>query len=176
MSLTSFSSSRRARVDSRGRRGALRGLALLLSTPPLLGMLWPRRARAQASPQEQIVWVERDVEKRLGKFQAREGRIHIALPALAENGNSVPCVFEVDSPMTETDYVRSLHVWAGRNPRPFVISAQFSPANPRARIETRLRLGETQRIYAWAQMSDGSWWSGHQDVTVAVSACNDGSG
>ena len=107
---------------------------------------------------------------------ARPGRVRIDLPDTADNGNSVPCTLSVDSPMTAEDHVRELNVWAARNPRPWVASVQFGPANPRARLETRLRLGESQRVFAIASMSDGTHWSGWADVVVLVSACQDGSG
>lgn len=106
----------------------------------------------------------------------KEGRIKIELPPVAESGLSVPCVVTVESPMTPDDYVKTLWMWALRNPRPIIIKAEFTPAMPNARWETRLRLGESQRILAVAEMSDGVRWTGATDVIVLASACQDGSG
>ena len=54
----------------------------------------------------------------LGGAEAEAGGVDIGLPALAENGNSVPLTVKVASPMNETDYVEAIHVIAERNPRP----------------------------------------------------------
>ncbi len=135
-----------------------------------------RVVRAQASVQEQQIELDREIDKVLRGVAIRPGRVRIELPQVADNGNSVACTVSVDSPMSATDHVTTLHMWAARNPRPHVITAHFGPANPRARLETRLRLGESQRLMAIAVMNDGSAWSGVADVTVLVSACQDGSG
>lgn len=156
------------------RRNAVEKLTLLVGLAATLGA--PREATAQASVQEQQIELDREIDKLLKGVPIRPGRVRIDLPAVADNGNSVACTISVDSPMSAADHVRTLHVWAARNPRPHVITAQFGPANPRARLDTRLRLGESQRLMAIAVMSDGSAWSGVADVTVLLSACVDGSG
>jgi sulfur-oxidizing protein SoxY len=135
------------------------------------------RALAQPTPslQEQQIELDRAINRILKDVKIREGRVTVDVPALADNGNSVACVISVDSPMTEADHVRAVHLFLARNPRPFALSAYLTPRSVRARIETRIRLAGSQRVYAVAQMSDGSCWSGAVDVTVTVSACVDGS-
>jgi sulfur-oxidizing protein SoxY len=154
-----------------GRRAALRLAVLALAWVAL-----PRRSRAQSTAQEQQPDLDREVAKRLPGITARPGRVTIEVPDVADNGNTVPCTISVDSPMTEADHVRTVYVWAARNPRPFVIEARFGPYNPRARLQTRLRLGDSERLLAIAEFSDGTYWSGVADVQVQVSACEDGSG
>ncbi|HUN94427.1 MAG TPA: thiosulfate oxidation carrier protein SoxY [Burkholderiaceae bacterium] len=136
----------------------------------------PLGRASAATPQEQQADLDREVAKRLPGVRAAPGRVQIDVPAVAENGHSVPCTVSVDSPMTEADHVRSVTMWAGRNPKPFVIQMRFGPSNPRARLQTRLRLGDSQRLLAIAEMSDGSYWSGVADIEVQLSACEDGSG
>jgi len=46
----------------------------------------------------------------------RKGKVKIVLPQLADNGNSVPIRITVDSPMTATDHVKSIHLYSERNP------------------------------------------------------------
>jgi sulfur-oxidizing protein SoxY len=96
------------------------------------------------------------------------GRVTIAAPAVADDGSAVLIRVLVESPMTEADHVASLHVFASANPRPYVGLFRLSPLLGKADIQTRIRLAETQRILAIAQMSDGTSWTGGADVTVTA--------
>lgn len=127
------------------------------------------------SPQEQQIELDRALEKILRGVPIQSGRVKVTAPMLADNGNSVSCSILVDSPMTEVDHVRELHVLLARNPRPLALSVAMSPSNSVARVDTRLRLAGSQRILAVAVMSDGRAWSGFTDVVVTLSACLDGS-
>jgi sulfur-oxidizing protein SoxY len=142
-----------------------------------IGMATHASGQPTPSLQEQQIELDRAINRILSlkDVKIREGRVTVEVPALADNGNSVACVISVDSPMTEADHVRAVHLFLARNPRPFALSAYLTPRSVRARIETRIRLAGSQRVYALAQMSDGSCWSGGVDVTVTVSACVDGS-
>ncbi|HSV46341.1 MAG TPA: thiosulfate oxidation carrier protein SoxY, partial [Ramlibacter sp.] len=102
---------------------------------------------------------------------AQVGRIHIGLPDIAESGNSVPLTVRVESPMTATDHVRVIHLVAERNPRPWVASFTLGTRAGRAQVETQIRLSDTQAVAAYAQMSDGSWWTQRVNVTVTIGAC-----
>ena len=93
------------------------------------------------------------------------------LPPLIENGNSVPLTVTVDSPMTEADHVRAIHVFTEKNPQPNVISAFIGPRAGRARLVTRARIADTGTVTAVAQLSDGSFWSDSVQVVVTLSAC-----
>lgn len=108
-----------------------------------------------------------------GDAPIRPGRLRMQLPALAENGSSVPLELNVDSAMTEVEHVRSLHVFAERNPRPLVASFLLGPYAGRARLSTRIRLAGSQRVVAVAVLSDGSAWSAEAEVVVTSAACLD---
>ncbi|MCO4055845.1 MAG: SoxY-related AACIE arm protein [Bosea sp.] len=101
----------------------------------------------------------------------RPGRVALTVPALVENGNAVPLTIEIDSPMTEGDHVKRIAVFNERNPQPNVATFELGPRAGRARISTRIRLGDSQRIAAIAEMSDGSLWSGTADLIVTLPAC-----
>ena len=107
-----------------------------------------------------------------GDGRITPGRIKLEIPRLAENGNIVPVTITVDSPMTEQDYVASIHLFAERNPLPRVVEAELGPRNGRARIATRIRLAVSQQVLAVAMMSDGSLWSTAADVEVTVGGCD----
>jgi sulfur-oxidizing protein SoxY len=100
------------------------------------------------------------------------GRIKLEIPRLAENGNIVPVAIAVDSPMTEQDHVKNIHLFAERNPLPRILEVELGPHNGRARIATRIRLAVSQQVLAVATMSDGTLWSTAADVEVTVGGCD----
>jgi sulfur-oxidizing protein SoxY len=103
----------------------------------------------------------------------REGRVKIELPPLVENGNTVPFKVSVESPMSERDHVRSIHVFNEKNPQPNIGDFFLGPRSGRASVSTRIRLADSQTVVALAQMSDGSWWSGAANVIVTIAACTE---
>lgn len=107
----------------------------------------------------------------VGQATVRQGKVTLDLPPLVENGNTVPMTVAVESPMTAKDYVKAIHVFNEKNPQPNVISIQLGPRAGRATVSTRIRLADTQHITAIAEMSDGSFWSGSQEVVVTLAAC-----
>ncbi len=107
----------------------------------------------------------------VGQAAVREGKVTLDLPPLVENGNVVPLTVAVESPMTGADHVKAIHVFNEKNPQPHVISVRLGPRAGRASVSTRIRLADTQRITAIAQMSDGSFWSASIDVVVTLAAC-----
>ena len=115
--------------------------------------------------------MQRAIRQVVGEAPVRKGKVTIDVPALVENGNTVALAIEVDSPMTEQDHVKAIHVFNEKNPLPNVISARLSPRAGRARIATRFRLADTQTIVAIAELSDGSFWSASADVIVTLQAC-----
>ena len=95
----------------------------------------------------------------------------LEMPPLSENGNAVPLAVSVESPMTEADHVRAIHVFTEKNPQPEVVSFHLGPRAGRAKVATRIRLADTQAVTAIAELSDGSFWSGRADVVVTLAAC-----
>ena len=113
------------------------------------------------------------VNKLLDGRAAKVGRVTLEIPPLVENGNLVTMKVSVQSPMTEADYVRAIHIVAEGNPLPNVVSFFFSPLSGRAAVTTRIRLGDSQRVRAIAQMSDGSFWQGDAATLVTLAACTE---
>ena len=107
----------------------------------------------------------------VGTAQVRKGRVDLDVPPLVENGNTVSLVVSVDSPMTKTDYVKSIHVFNEKNPHPNVIGVHLGPRAGKAKIATRFRLADTQVITAIAEMSDGTFWSASAEMIVTMAAC-----
>lgn len=112
------------------------------------------------------------VRERLGREEFREGRVVLALPDRADTGLSVPMEVSVpDSPMTADDHVQSLHVISTRNPQPLVTDYTFTPRSGIARVSQRVRLAQSQYVYGFALMSDGSAWMSAKHVSVTLGAC-----
>ena len=122
---------------------------------------------ARATP-EQMRAAIRNI---IGATPVRQGRVELDVPPLVENGNTVSLIVSVDSPMTATDYVKSIHVFNEKNPQPNVISIHLSPRAGKAKISTRFRLADTQMVTAIAEMSDGTFWSATAGVIVTLAAC-----
>lgn len=115
------------------------------------------------------------ISKLTGGKPLQPGRVTVDTPLLADNGHSVPVKFIVESPMSTNDFVKTISVLSDRNPRPLIATYHLGPHAGRAQVATRVRLNGSQRLWAVAEMSDGSFWSGHADVVVTESACLDDS-
>ena len=111
------------------------------------------------------------LRKVTGGAELRPGKVKLDIPPLIDNGNAVPLTVTVDSPMTEKDYVKAIHVLTEKNPQPNVVSVHLGPRAGRASITTRVRLADTQTVTAIAQLSDGSLWVDRVPVVVTLSAC-----
>lgn len=101
-------------------------------------------------------------------------RLTLDIPALVENGNSVDTKVLVESPMTEADHVRWIHLIAEKNPFPDMARFHLGPRSGRAEVATTLRLATSQKVTAIAALSTGGFVIGDADVVVTLSACIDG--
>jgi sulfur-oxidizing protein SoxY len=111
------------------------------------------------------------IAKIVGSAKVSEGRIKLDLPSIAENGLVVPLNFEVESPMTDADYVKVIHFFADENPTPQVASFQFTPMAPKAAAAIRIRLAKSQNIVAIAEMSNGQFYTAKKEVKVTIGGC-----
>jgi sulfur-oxidizing protein SoxY len=114
------------------------------------------------------------IRRVVGSAPVTPGRVKLELPPLSENGHAVPLTVSVESPMTEADHVRAVHVFTEINPLPDVATFRFSPRSGRARVSTRVRLANTQTVVAIGELSDGSFWSDRATVVVTLAACLEG--
>lgn len=124
----------------------------------------PRVALADKAATDEMI------AKLLAGAKLQESKVKIKLPQIAENGNTVPFTVTVDSPMTEANYVKAIHVLAEGNPSPSVASFYFTPTG-KAEVSMRMRLGKTQDVRAIALMSDGTAYHASQEVKVTIGGC-----
>lgn len=115
--------------------------------------------------------MQKAIREMVGAAQIGRGKVKLEIPPLIDNGNAVPLAVAVESPMTRADHVKSIHVFAEKNPLPNVLSVYLGPRAGRARVVTRIRLADSQTVTAIAELSDGSFWADTVDVVVTLSAC-----
>ena len=113
------------------------------------------------------------IAKLLGGATAIEGKLAVDLPELAENGNFVPITIVVDSPMTDTDYVKAIHLLSTANPVAHVATFRLSPINAVARVQSRMRLAKTQDVVTLAELSTGQMLIATTLVKVTIGGCGD---
>ncbi len=123
--------------------------------------LCPRRARA----------AEDFVEQWIGRKATPSDRLKLVMPAEFSTGYTVPMDISVDSPMTEADHVKSVRVFAPKNPLVEVVQFHFVQGRSLPRVSTRIRLAAPQHVVALAEMSDGSLLTAKAWVAVASNGC-----
>lgn len=125
------------------------------------------RNDVQATPADVQQWTT----SLTGGKSVRDGKVTIKAPEFAENGNNVPITVTVESPMTDSDHVKAIHVMADGNPSPGIASFVLGPANGKAQVQVHARLAQTQNVVALVQMNDGSLWRAEREVKVAIGGC-----
>ena len=98
-------------------------------------------------------------------------RVTLTMPLHAEDGGTVPMKLDVESPMTEADYVQNLYVIADQNPDPLVFSASLLPGGGHMRWKLNIRLAENSRVRAIAEMNNGDLFVQEVEVEVLVGGC-----
>src|SRR5467141_1406402 len=122
---------------------------------------------AEATPE----MMKAAIHRLIGEQPVRKGKVTLDIPPLVENGNTIAMSIAVDSPMTETNYVKAIHVFNEKNPQPDIISVHLGPRAGKAAFSTRIRIADSQNVVAIAAMSDGSMWSDTVEVIVTIAAC-----
>ena len=141
----------------------VQGLGLLA----LATCLTPLKAFAKKEDADQAI------QKIIGGAPIKDGKVNLTIPPLVENGNLVVLKVSVDSPMTANDYVKTIHVIAEANPSPNIFTVYLTPRSGTANVTTRVRLADSQRVWAIAEMSNGSFWRGSAETLVTLSACTE---
>jgi sulfur-oxidizing protein SoxY len=147
------------------RRNFLTGVGSLVGSFGIAPTLVVRPATATPAAMAAAI---REV---VGEAALHQGRVKLDIPPLVENGNTVSVTVSVDSPMSELDHVRSIHIFNEKNPQPNVTIFHLTPPAGRARVSTRVRLADSQKVVAIARLSDNSFWYDGADVMVTLAAC-----
>ncbi|MDP1785169.1 MAG: thiosulfate oxidation carrier protein SoxY [Sulfuricurvum sp.] len=154
------------------RRSFLKGFGTAAACAALL----PRMASAADEAKKVVGPNEMSIETAIaaitgGKPLTPSSKVSLSAPEIAENGAVVPVKVTVESPMTEKSYVKAIHVFATKNNNVRCANVYLTPANGEASFGTRIKLGGTQDVLAIAEMSDGTFLSGKQNVKVTIGGC-----
>ena len=146
------------------RRAFVLGAAAVAAIAPFLA----GEVSAQSAPQ---AWQEA-LKRIVGEAQpTTDGRLTFDLPEIAENGNMVPFTIGVDSPMTEKEHVKAIHVIATANPQPSVATFRFTLLSGKASASSRMRLAQTQDVIGLAELNDGKFLMTRRPVKVTIGGC-----
>ena len=126
--------------------------------------LWQRNL---ATPKD----ADAAIVKVFGLKPVVEGPVTVTIPPISENGYTVPLKVDVDSPMTPENHVKRIGIFAEENPIAHIATFQLGPEAGKASVETRIRMGGSQRIRAVAELSDGTLISGYDFSIVTLAAC-----
>jgi sulfur-oxidizing protein SoxY len=105
------------------------------------------------------------------KGTPQAGKVALKAPEIAENGNAVPLTVSVESEMSEKSYVKAIYVAADGNPNPGVAVFEMTPRSGKAEVSLRVRLQQTEKIVAVAEMNDGSLYTASREVKVTIGGC-----
>ncbi|MBN9086063.1 MAG: thiosulfate oxidation carrier protein SoxY [Reyranella sp.] len=141
-----------------------RRTALAAPLMALAGTLVARNAFATADQ-------AKDWLAALAKGAPKDGKVTLKAPEIAENGNAVPLTVSVDSPMNDTSYVKAIYIAADGNPNPGVSVFEFTPLSGKAEIALRVRLQQTQKLVAVAEMNDGALFTASREIKVTIGGC-----
>jgi len=106
-----------------------------------------------------------------GKKVTASSKVHMKAPEIAENGAVVPITVTVDSPMTDADYVKAIHILASKNGNVRCADVMLTPANGAAMFAARIKLGTSQDVVALVETSTGEFLTASQNVKVTIGGC-----
>ncbi len=152
------------------RRSFLRGLGLAAaaSTVVVPGMVMA----AEAPKGPNAFSIDAAVQAITGgKPVVASPKVHLKAPQIAENGAVVPVTVEVDSPMTDDDYIKAIHIFATKNSNVRCADVMLTPANGKAMLATRVKLGTSQDVMVLVETSKGEFLSASQNVKVTIGGC-----
>ncbi len=152
------------------RRSFLRGLGMVAAASAVITPSMVMAAEAPKGPN--AFTIEAAIEAITGgKPVVVSPKVHLKAPEIAENGAVVPVTVEVDSPMTEDDYVKAIHIFATKNSNVRCADVMLTPANGGAMLATRVKLGTSQDVMALIETSKGEFLSASQNVKVTIGGC-----
>ena len=160
--------------DALGRRELLLGtgaaalIALVTSADRILAQ------SAEPSPSGASNGWETTLKNLTGDQVPAEGKLVFDLAEIVENGNTVPFTVSIDSPMTESAYVKAIHIISTGNPLPAVVTFRFTPESGKAAVASRMRLAQTQDVIGLAELSDGQLAMAKRSVKVTIGGCGGG--
>jgi sulfur-oxidizing protein SoxY len=107
----------------------------------------------------------------MAKGTPKDGKVSLKAPEIAENGNAVPLTVSVESEMSDKAYVKAIYIAADGNPNPGVAVFELTPLSGKAEVSLRVRLQQTEKVVAVAEMNDGTLFTGSREIKVTIGGC-----
>ncbi len=101
-------------------------------------------------------------------------KIHIpnlGLPPIAEDGAIVPAYVDLDHPMDEDHFIRSVEILFYEDPVPAKGKFNFTPHNAIPYLSTQIRLGQSGQVVCISECNKHGKWIGVAEVKVTVGGC-----
>lgn len=96
----------------------------------------------------------------------------ITIPPVVEDGAQAPMVVEVDHPMEDDHYIKSIQILNFDDPVVIKGKCYFTPMNGQAYVGTQIRLaGGESRVWVIAECNQHGKWAASRDVKVAAGGC-----
>ncbi|ABK44416.1 thiosulfate-binding protein SoxY [Magnetococcus marinus MC-1] len=116
--------------------------------------------------------VKANIKEHMGSGDYQESdTVKIDAPIIAENGAMVPVKITVDHPMDTDNYIQSIGVFVDNNPTPFAGVYAMGPANGKAYVSARLKIGKTSQVRAVAMTNTGKLIGTSKEVKVTIGGC-----
>lgn len=112
-----------------------------------------------------------EIRASIGNVTPIYGQLIVELPGVVDDGSSLPLSVHIQHPMTSGNFIASIHVFAPLNPQVEVLDLQLSNVLGRAAFSTRVRINESQTVYAVARTNQGEVYIGSTDIRVATGGC-----
>jgi len=145
-----------------------------VTTPSiLLAKEAAKEASTEAPKGENVLTYDAAVEAITGAKAVTDNspKVKLTVPEIAENGAVVPVKVNVESPMTETDHVKAIHVLSTKNGNARCADVMLTPMNAKGYFATRIKLSGTQDVVALVELSDGSFHRVAKPVKVTIGGC-----
>lgn len=101
----------------------------------------------------------------------KSNKIKLKIPSIAENGMVVPIRVEVDYPMEQDNYVKSIHILSTENSNTRTIDFFLTPANAEASLKTKIKLSKSQKVMVLVGLSNGTFLKVEKSIKVTLTAC-----
>lgn len=140
----------------------------------LVFLMWPACGALAAGQTEVDTWETLLRPKYFGDREIQEGKsiVELRIPVRAEDSGIVPVSINAAIPQTQEQYIREVHVFVDRNPRPLAGKFVLTPAMGRADLAMRLRIDQFTHVRVVAETNDGAL---HMDTgyTRASGGCSE---
>ena len=96
----------------------------------------------------------------------------ITIPPVVEDGSQAPIVVELDHPMDDDHYIKSIQILNFDDPIVIKGKFYFTPVNGEVYVGTQIRLdGGEGKVWVIAECNQHGRWAANRSVKVAAGGC-----